>query len=186
VTRSSTPLEQAVALLRDRDRLRIEGKPMPSNETFCKMLLDSLAQSESAAPVTPSHAAQRTAKQRFDELMVEDTTPLERLRFFCSLAMNGQDWLDVEPFFDALRLDPVAVQEAWAKLDENTRALQSASERFCTWYLDGDDGDCYVTSCGEHYVYSDGTLKECEARYCQGCGGKIDLLATESRTKETP
>ena len=30
----------------------------------------------------------------------EEPNPLERLRFFCSLAMSGQDWLDVEPFFD--------------------------------------------------------------------------------------
>ena len=35
-----------------------------------------------------------------------ETDPLERLRFFCSLAMNGQDWLDVEPFFDALKAKP--------------------------------------------------------------------------------
>lgn len=32
----------------------------------------------------------------------EEPSPVERLRFFCSLAMNMQDWLDVEPFFDAL------------------------------------------------------------------------------------
>ena len=29
----------------------------------------------------------------------EPPSPLERLRFFCSLAMKPQDWLDVEPFF---------------------------------------------------------------------------------------
>ncbi len=28
--------------------------------------------------------------------------PLERLRFFCSLAMSARDRLDAEPFFDAL------------------------------------------------------------------------------------
>ena len=28
--------------------------------------------------------------------------PLERLRFFCSLAMNGNDWLASEVFFDDL------------------------------------------------------------------------------------
>jgi hypothetical protein len=28
--------------------------------------------------------------------------PLERLRFFCSCAMKGQDWLDSEQFFDAV------------------------------------------------------------------------------------
>lgn len=30
-------------------------------------------------------------------------TPLERLRFFCSLALQGQDWLDVEPFFNDIQ-----------------------------------------------------------------------------------
>jgi len=29
--------------------------------------------------------------------------PLERLRFFCSLAMNQHDWLDSEQFFDDIR-----------------------------------------------------------------------------------
>lgn len=32
----------------------------------------------------------------------EENDPIERLRFFCSIAMNGEDWLDVEPFFDAI------------------------------------------------------------------------------------
>ena len=41
------------------------------------------------------------AKARFYELGGdEEPDPLERLRFFCSLAMDGQDWIDVEPFFD--------------------------------------------------------------------------------------
>ena len=45
-----------------------------------------------------------SAKERYDasECGTEETDPIERLRFFCSLAMNGRDWLDVEPFFDAL------------------------------------------------------------------------------------
>src|ERR1700682_4185180 len=49
-------------------------------------------------------AAIGTAKQRYNELRVEDevSDPIERLRAFCSLAMNGQDWVDVEPFFDAV------------------------------------------------------------------------------------
>ena len=32
----------------------------------------------------------------------ETDSPIENLRFFCSLAMNAKDWLDVEPFFDAI------------------------------------------------------------------------------------
>lgn len=32
-----------------------------------------------------------------------ETDPLERLRFFCSCAMKGQNWLDVERFFNDIR-----------------------------------------------------------------------------------
>lgn len=48
------------------------------------------------------------AKQRYDEIMKDDTEepdPIEDLRFYCSMAMSGQDWLDVEPFFDRLIAD---------------------------------------------------------------------------------
>ena len=40
----------------------------------------------------------------YNEIAATDDpgSPLERLRFFCSLAMRPQDWLDVAPFFDAL------------------------------------------------------------------------------------
>lgn len=42
----------------------------------------------------------KTALQQFVEHDGKDiTTALEQLRFFCSFAMNGQDWTDVEPFF---------------------------------------------------------------------------------------
>ncbi len=53
-------------------------------------------------------AGQEPAKQRYDAAMLdgEEPDPVERLRFFCSLAMNGHDWIDVEPFFDALASAP--------------------------------------------------------------------------------
>lgn len=52
----------------------------------------------------------KTALDRFNECEGDkEPDPLERLRFFCSLAMNGQDWLDVEQFFDAVR--PRGVKE---------------------------------------------------------------------------
>lgn len=46
----------------------------------------------------------KTAKEQYEELMADDTglSVIERLRFFCSLAMNGQDWQDVEPLFNEL------------------------------------------------------------------------------------
>jgi hypothetical protein len=53
MTTSHESLDHAVALLRDRDRLRAEGKPMPSNETFCRMLLDALTQSETGNMTEP-------------------------------------------------------------------------------------------------------------------------------------
>lgn len=50
----------------------------------------------------------KTALERFREIEREceelkNETPIERLRFFCSLAMRGQDWLDVEQFFNELK-----------------------------------------------------------------------------------
>lgn len=42
------------------------------------------------------------ALHRFDEAAAEGMVPTARLRYFCSLAMSGQDWMDVEPFFDAV------------------------------------------------------------------------------------
>ena len=71
-----------------------------------------LAQS---SPSDKKHEA-KTAKQQFDEHTAgEDMTPLERLRFFCSLAFKeGQDWLDVEPFFDDI--EKQLAQSATARL----------------------------------------------------------------------
>lgn len=48
------------------------------------------------------HGVKMTALELYKKYMEDDVepVPLERLRFFCSLAMSGQDWLDVEPFFD--------------------------------------------------------------------------------------
>lgn len=47
-----------------------------------------------------------SAKEKFDECFGDtEPDPLERLRFFCSCAMNSQDWFDVEPFFDAIEAE---------------------------------------------------------------------------------
>ena len=43
----------------------------------------------------------KTAKEQFYEHGGdEEEDPIERLRFFCSCAIHGQDWLDIEQFFD--------------------------------------------------------------------------------------
>lgn len=86
---------------------------------LCPRWQAAWAAAESALAALPEDAlpeGREPALKRFQEIEVEcgaelqDETPLERLRFFCSLAMNGQDWLDVEPFFDALSAPPQAPQ----------------------------------------------------------------------------
>ena len=51
-----------------------------------------------------THPAKEPAKQRYDDCMkdCDEPNPIERLRFFLSCALTGQDWLDVEPFIDAV------------------------------------------------------------------------------------
>jgi hypothetical protein len=54
----------------------------------------------------------------YNEIAATDDpgSPLERLRFFCSLAMRPQDWLDVAPFFDALaEPEPITVAKTERK-----------------------------------------------------------------------
>lgn len=47
---------------------------------------------------------EKTALEKFYEFGGdEEPDPLERLRFFCSLAMKGQDWLYIERFFDDVK-----------------------------------------------------------------------------------
>lgn len=69
-------------------------------------------QARAASP----QSSEKTAKQRYDELDVnaDEVDPVERLRAFCSLAMKGQDWLDVEPFFNAI-IDRAAAPQSGGK-----------------------------------------------------------------------
>ena len=63
----------------------------------------------------------KSAKQRYDELMPNDDAlpPIEKLRLFCALSMGGEDFLDVEPFFDALDSEATAAQQdGWISVDE--------------------------------------------------------------------
>ena len=38
--------------------------------------------------------------EKFNEFIEDEKDPVERLRFYLSLALTGQDWLDVESFFN--------------------------------------------------------------------------------------
>ena len=63
-----------------------------------------------------------TAKARFDRVGGHDETdPIERLRFFCSIAMSRQqDWLDVEPFFNDVIAERDALGALVSDLDESS------------------------------------------------------------------
>lgn len=67
---------------------------------------------------------ERSVLPDYREIMDEsadDMNAVERLRFFCSLAMNGQNWLDVEPFFEA-------IVEERDKLYKSAKALSNLRE----------------------------------------------------------
>jgi hypothetical protein len=72
----------------------------------------------------------------YNEIAATDDpgSPLERLRFFCSLAMRPQDWLDVAPFFDAL-----AEQEDEALLNEPV-AMRYDGDGYGYLYIDSGSG----------------------------------------------
>ena len=53
-------------------------------------------------PRQPISALAEYLSIRDEDPPIDMGNALERLRFFCSLSMPSQDWLDVEPFFDDL------------------------------------------------------------------------------------
>lgn len=76
--------------------------------------LVALCEAYARLAIAQDRARMGNAKEQYDACGGdEETDPLERLRAFCSFAMRGQDWLDVEPFFDdvekALRQPAVSV-----------------------------------------------------------------------------
>ena len=88
--------------------LRRIRRALPSHGTHSEDAINAFEELESLLSETRAH---KTAKEQFEELRGGDEAdPLERLRAFCSCAMNGQDWLDVEPFFDALKSTDAAPQ----------------------------------------------------------------------------
>lgn len=66
-----------------------------------------------------------TALSRYKRNCVEGEpdTPIERLRFFLSMALAGQDWLDVEQFLDELTAER---DEALAKIERLEAAVRIA------------------------------------------------------------
>ena len=70
-----------------------QSKQMVQEESISKEIIDK--------PV-------RSTLEKFRDLHgIEEPNPLERLRFFCSLSMNREDWLDVEQFFTTIMVSGV-------------------------------------------------------------------------------
>jgi hypothetical protein len=84
-----------------------------------------------AEPVAEQHPEKGPALTVYNEIAATDDpgSPLERLRFFCSLAMRPQDWLDVAPFFDALA-EPEQKPDALRRDAERYRWLKSRAEDY--------------------------------------------------------
>lgn len=70
-----------------------------------------------------------TALQEYNRFMAQgdELSPVERLRFFLSLALKGQDWLDVEQFIDDIEVAPVTqpVPVAWMYQERDGRPFAS-------------------------------------------------------------
>ena len=78
-----------------------------------------------AAPVVQDNP--ESAMSRYLRYMegVKEPDPVERLRFFCSIAMNGRDWIDSEQFFADLA--PVVPPDKVMLPREPTEAMLDAA-----------------------------------------------------------
>lgn len=91
-------------------------------------------------PSTPAAERPESALERFNKFGAnEEQDALERLRFFCSLAMGSQDWIDVEQFFDAITAERpdhrkvmemalAAMTDRWASLEKWNEAITALRE----------------------------------------------------------
>jgi hypothetical protein len=96
----NTELSDQMRVAMSRIEDGVASQQMSAAYVFTKMReLVNHVLAASPAPLREAGALERFNR---DPDLLANETPLERLRYFCSLAMNGQDWLDVEPFFAAL------------------------------------------------------------------------------------
>ena len=87
-----------------------------------------------------------SARLRYEEVMEdrEEDDPIERLRFFCSLAMNCQDWIDSEPFFDdviAALLAPQKILSAEEVTEPGWYKVKFPGEPWEIAHIGNNDGD---------------------------------------------
>jgi hypothetical protein len=70
-----------------------------------------------AAPPIP---VETPAIQRYNKAMEgeQENDPIERLRFFLSLALTGRNWLDVERFIDDLQTPIPVSPDGWISVND--------------------------------------------------------------------
>lgn len=115
----------------------IKLPPLPELEDsiFSRRMIEQIrtAMEHYARAAIEADRKRGNAKRRYDEIMKDDTEkpdPIEDLRFYCSIAMSGQDWLDVEPFFDVLIADRKRRGEPIANLWVNPETLEFEVDNF--------------------------------------------------------
>ena len=166
----------------DHYRAEFKRNKEPLTE-LTSWLLDEFAQEELAL-----YAAQND-RDRFEESNRQAQEEIARLREQLShrapttasakLVAEGSEF---RGRLHCLKPPPPSSSfDLWAR--DNWQAIATAlsaiAPKSCAWHLDGEDSETYATACGQYYCYSGGTLEECEARYCQGCGGKISVTTDE-------
>lgn len=105
------------ALVRDAERYRWIRGGSRIGVKWCELYSGGVALDE-AIDSTMKALPSITAKARFDKAGGhEEPDPIERLRFFCSKAMSGQDWFDVEQFFDEVIAERDALAAKLAELE---------------------------------------------------------------------
>ena len=137
------------AMARDAERYRWIRGGSRIGVKWCELYSGGAALDE-AIDSTMKALPSVTAKARFNRVGGHDETdPIERLRFFCSIAMSRQqDWLDVEPFFN----DVIAERDALAaKLkdaehdrDEFRRVMNGFAEKMAE--LEGQEPVAWMTA----------------------------------------
>ncbi len=126
-----------------------EGEPVTESIRSAAMVLIGYAKDMSillakqplyAAP--PEPAPKETALSKYKRLEVEHeiTDPIERLRAFCSFAMVGQDWLDVEQFFGALT----------ARVPDGCVVVSRADILHCLEYWNGSRNEHAMSDALDH------------------------------------
>lgn len=101
----------------------------------CEHLATDLLAHINGEPAKPDQQVQageigiEPAIRGYERFMDEDeeTDPIERLRFFCSIAMNGRDWLDVEQFFSAVLAERTKKDAALKACVDSWREFQTAA-----------------------------------------------------------